>query len=193
MAEVDEDEEPFKIGEWDGEGWHRLTYPDVYAVETTTGPERLVIAPALEHVGLLAALAGLWGVDCYILYVLVVSRTRGAEGQGRYQSPGAVPFVEVTDFCARYQTFLEGDGRHHLWLHAEDGTGTLVYDRHDVIYAYGDLPRYVALLEERGFRRGEVRFPTPHSHLYHPEYDAYEAALLNHWDWGRTPLRPDDE
>ena len=56
-----------------------------------------------------------------------------------------------------------------------------------------DTEQYETLLEERGFRRGEVRFPTPHSHLYHPEYDAYEAALLNHWDWGRTPLRPDDE
>jgi len=53
--------------------WHLQTpfcYPDVYAVEETTGPQRLVVGPAGDHVEVLLSLAEVWQQDYYLLYVL---------------------------------------------------------------------------------------------------------------------------
>jgi hypothetical protein len=69
----------------------------------------------------------------------------------------------------------------------------LVFDNHNMIYAYGDLDRYESELQARGFRRGSVAIPTPHSHHYHAEFDQSEDELIAYWDWKKFPLEPDDD
>ncbi|MBS2024922.1 MAG: hypothetical protein JST92_21195, partial [Deltaproteobacteria bacterium] len=93
----------------------------------------------------------------------------------------------------RYRGFLEGDARHSIWLHSPAEESTLVYDRHDLIFAYGPLDRFADALRSRSFSEREVRVPTPHSHHYHPQFDASERAILEHLEWRRSPLQPSDE
>jgi len=70
----------------------------------------------------------------------------------------------------------------------------LVYDRHNVIYAYGPVERFIATLELEGLTESkEVRFPNPHAHNYHAEFDSHETAILKNEQWTLSPLRPGDE
>jgi hypothetical protein len=48
------------------------------------------------------------------------------------------------------------------------------------------------LLEDGGFREGWPSVPAPHAHLYHPEWDDAERAVLTDYDWHRTDLREED-
>ena len=69
----------------------------------------------------------------------------------------------------------------------------LIYDRHNVIYAYGPLNAWRDALAANGFTEAaDVRFPSPHSHHYHQSLDAEEQRLFNHWDWHQTPLKESD-
>ena len=70
----------------------------------------------------------------------------------------------------------------------------LVYDRHNVIYAYGPLERFIAALESEGLTESkEVRFPVPHAHHYHAEFDVDERSVLKNEEWTLSPLHPGDE
>ncbi len=175
--------------------WHLQTpvrYPDVYAVEQTTGPQRLIVGPAGDHVEVLLSLAEVWRQDYYLLYVLLVPR-QGKREPGRYQSPGPLSFEQVTAFCRRFAPFLQGDGRHHLWIGSTVNAGLLIYDQHDWIWAYGDLPAYMQVLQSRGFTEGEVSLPVPHSHSYNAAFDTAEDELAGYWEWAHSPLQPGDE
>lgn len=70
---------------------------------------------------------------------------------------------------------------------------TLVWDRHDLLYAYGDLEAYLACLQKMGFVEGDVVIPSPHEHHYQMEFDAQAAEVLRSFEWTRTPLRLEDE
>ncbi len=169
-----------------------VTYPDVWQLEKTKGPERLRIGPASRHVEILLAIAESWPTEYYLLYVLLTPRL-GKREPGRYQSPAPLSFERVAEFCRRFAPFLEGDGRHHLWIGSVGDAGLLVYDHHQWIWAYGDLAAYMQLLDSRGFMEGEVRAPVPHSHNYHSEFDAEEDEIFAFWDWKYFPLQPDDD
>ncbi len=168
-----------------------VIYPDIYDREPTSGPDRLVIAPATNHSNVLLDLADLWSGEFWLLYVLLVSR-RDHE-PGRYQSPFTVTPEQLRDFIDTYGSYLNSDGRHHFWVGSPAGEGTLVYDQHNVIYAYGPLESYEELLRSRGFHQAEVRSPSPHTHHYHGANDVYEDRILDHWSWHYTPLRDGDE
>jgi hypothetical protein len=159
-------------------------YPDIWCRESTRGPDRLVIAPSCDHVGLMLELSGDWPGPRKILYVLVVSRC-GAE-TGRYESP-VLTALEARGFLEDHRRFLERDARHHVWLAAPDRS-LLVYDRHNVIFAYGDLAAYERVVRRRGMRESAVKYPVPHSHHYHKDFDAEERRVLAALDWARSPL-----
>ena len=154
--------------------------------------ERMVIAPSGNHASLLFELAGCWeSKSFWLLYVLVVDR--GNHEAGRYQSPHLLDSEELREFLTTFAAFLEQDGRHAFWIASGAGEGTLVYDRHDVIYAYGSLPAYREVLERRGFVEQVFSYPDPHMHCYHAELDAAEDELLARWDWQRSPLLDGDD
>ena len=99
----------------------------------------------------------------------------------------------MEQFVREFAPYLEGDGRHHFWITSLPEHSTLVYDQHNVIFAYGPIDRFRRLLESRGFTRGEVRFPVPHMHCYNAPMDAEEERILAWWEWKHFPLQADDE
>ncbi len=165
-------------------------YSDCWHREQTSGPERLVIGRARGHVATVQELASLWSAECWLLYVLVVPRSAGEAG--RYQSPSPVNQTELRAFLERFGAFLEADGRHHLWVASSAGEGTLVYDRHNVIYAYGDLSAHARTLERLGCREDSVEIPVPHTHHYRAECDGDQEDVVSYWAWRHSPLQEQD-
>jgi hypothetical protein len=168
-------------------------YGNVWADEETTGGgSRLVIAPSQAQTDMLAALLKDMTGPFWILYVLVIPRGRG--GPRRYQSPEPQTESAVATFLHEFSGFLEKDGRHNVWIASESGSEMLIYDRHNVIYAYGPLNSWKLALRAKGFSElPEIRYPSPHSHHYHQSLDLEEERLLSHWDWHLTPLKKSDE
>lgn len=175
----------YKFGRLVGDADHRHEYANTFETERTTGPLRLAIAPSGGHVALLKELSEQLPEPLGILYVLVVPR--GDHEPGRYQS-SLFGREDVSEFFSRFRHYLEGDGRHNLWLVSPRGGETIVYDRHNVLFAYGPIEAYERVLRRRGLVEGQVRFPDPHSHHYHESFDADETAILEYWNWKRFPL-----
>jgi hypothetical protein len=168
-------------------------YGNVWATEQTTGGgDRMVIAPAEDQTDTLVALLKEMTGPFWLLYVFVVPR-RSAD-PGRYQSPHPQTEVEVGTFLREFSGFIEKDGRHNVWIASESGSEMLIYDRHNVIYAYGPLNSWRLALTANGFNEvPNVRFPSPHSHHYHQSLDLEEVRLMDYLDWHRTPLKSSDE
>ncbi len=168
--------------------WERQ--PTTWAGATGGAPERLRIGVGRGGVALLLDLARGCAERWWVLYVLTT--TRCDHGLGRYQSD-LHAWTDVEAFFRRFADFVEGDGRHQVWLSAEDGTCLLVLDQHDILYAYGDLDGYERLLRGRGFRPGAVTIPEPHFHHYRGRFDGDEDAVLAWWTWRRSVLRDGDD
>ena len=168
-------------------------YSNCWALEKTSGPDRMVIAPAAGSVTIIEQLATVMKPPFGVLYVLVVPRNGSAE-RGRYQSPSPVSQEELHSFLRQFRNFFEKDGRHHLWVGSADKSSLLVYDRHDVIYAYGPIEPFRNVLERNGVRENDVvRLPVPHTHHYNAEFDEEEKRLLAYWPWKAFPLQEMDE
>lgn len=160
---------------------------------TNDGRERLVITPNRDAIGLMAALSRYLPEPLGALYVLLVSRRRAHE-TGRYQQEEAFHRREEAEmFLREYQEFFENDARHTIWLLSRTaGQARLVYDRHDVLYAYGPLEEFADALGRLGLRQAEsddeVAIPAAHTHHYHAEYDVMEMDLLARRAWLPFPL-----
>jgi hypothetical protein len=173
-----------------GQSEERYVYPNVWAIEKTTGSDRLVIAPRDHYIRLLLLLAKCLEQPYFVLYVLTVPR--GGGEAGRYESKVSFGFDELEYFLYEYSELLEHDSRNSLWIQSR--SGLLVYDLHNVIYAYGALEEFKNTLESNGLHEaGEVRFPSPHVHRYHFQFDDDQAHILRDNEWIHTPLRPGDE
>ena len=185
-------ESSYKFGTPEPED-RQFKYPHVWATEKTSdGGSRLVVAPEADQVECLIRLLDAMSEPFWLLYVLVVNR--GGNELGRYQSPEPQTRKGAEAFLKNFQGFLEKDGRHDLWIASASSTEMLVYDRHNVIYAYGSLRKWQPTLSEMQFSEvPSIRFPSPHSHHYHQSMDDEEHRMVVHWDWNRTPLMPSEE
>ena len=181
----------YKFGGVDDEVEREYLYDHVWELDSTTDADRLVIAPKYGHVELLQELTAEWTGSFGLLYVLLMPRTNNVAG--RYQSPEPMDREGINTFLETFVSFLETDGRHHLWIGSSDDDGTLVYDQHNVIFAYGDLAHYKTVLAEHGLREGATRFPFPHSHKFHQENDAQEQKLVDYCAWLWSELQDGDE
>jgi hypothetical protein len=166
-------------------------YGLVYEHEKFTNFERLKIAASTNAIEVLRQLSWCLPTPYFSLYVLIVGR--GGEQQGRYQSPPLDTATELTSFLQTFDRLFTSDGRHNLWIGSASNSGMLVYDRHDVIYAYGPLAEYQEVLETLNYRNQSFSFPVPHIHHYHEENDGEVQQLLNFWDWQWFPLAASDE
>jgi hypothetical protein len=172
--------------------WIPYDYGNIFFREPMASGERLVVGPGSKHADVMLALARTWRIQqFYILYVLLISHS-GAH-TGRYQSPLIESFEDLEAFFHTYKGFLESDGRHHIWIGSPANDGTLVYDQHNVIFAYGDLSKYDQVLTSRGFSPEEFCFPCPHSHSYPTQNVQQEEELLSHFPWRHSPLQDGDE
>lgn len=126
----------------------------------------------------------------FLLYLLHTPRGEG--NPGRYQSP-PLAGEEVKDFLDRLGTYLSSDSRFDLWIHSPSDQATLVWDRHDIIYAYGLLDQFLERLKSLGFCEGLPEIPSPHEHHYRKDFDADASSLLKHWEWSHSELHAEDE
>jgi hypothetical protein len=158
-----------------------------------SGLPRLLIAATPDKSGLFRELASCLVAPLFLLYILHTPRGEGAAG--RYQSP-ELDSQQVDDFLADFTPYLAGDARHDTWVHSVSDGRTLIWDRHDLIYAEGEpLEDIAAILSAMAYHIGTVTSPgaVPHLHYYRPEFDGDAAAVLARFDWVRSDLRPEDE
>jgi hypothetical protein len=165
----------------------QVVYSNTWAIEETN-PRRLLIGPAEGHIDILLALAELWKENYFLLYVLLNPQNTNYR-PGRYQSPAPLSFTQISEFCQTFREYLETDGRHHLWVGSTVGAGTLIYDHHNVIFAYGHLDVYMEVLARHGLSEGAVTIPETHSHHYHPCNNAKEDEMSKYWSWKYCPLQ----
>jgi len=167
-------------------------YSDAWATEALAAINRLAIAPRQAQVELIQDLVTLMSAPFFVLYVLAVPR--GGSEPGRYQSTSPQSSQGIEEFLGEFMPYLQLDGRHELWVKSAHSSDQLVYDRHNVIYAYGDLSKFEVRLKERGLSRVDaIQTPSPHVHYYHTVFDAEEVRILNYWPWIKSPLRAGDE
>jgi hypothetical protein len=184
------DETLFKLGSISSEGIRRFRYPNAFQIERTTGPNRLLVRVEDTPLSWLWKLALPLAAPFSILYVLHTSRC-GSQ-LGRYQSP-SLDFEATNGFIAEFYEFLTNDSRHDLWVHSSGSDATVVVDRHDLIYAYGPLEQFRAVLKD-GLSETRVEGPPyPHVHMYHAEYDESERKILRYFKWSRSPLLSGDQ
>lgn len=156
---------------------------------TSSGGNRLVAGFRDGDAALLLQLSGNVPGPFEILYVLHTPRGEGTPG--RYQSP-EISREELALFLDEYGEFLGCDARVDFWLHCITTGATLVWDRHNLLYAYGPISDFEVELEAHGFSTGEPTIPSPHAHNYHQANDAVAMRVLKHWSWQRSDLRPED-
>lgn len=183
----------YKFGYLDASGAESCyQYQNVWTRQKTKGTDRLVVAPSSRHVELLVQFATVMNEPYGLLYVLHTQR-RGAAEAGRYQSPEPITRGQLVLFLQRFGRLLEGDGRHHFWISAVDNSSLVVYDNHNLVYAYGPLEAFEAILRQNNLQETPgVAFPEPHVHRYNAEFDGLVADLMNYWPWKRFPLQNSD-
>jgi len=166
--------------------------PAVFEVRrTSTGAPRIVLSVPDGQDNLLHCLAELLPPPFYVLYILHTPRGEGEAG--RYQST-KLSLAELSYLLRRYSFFFSSDGRHDLWIHSPSSGRTLVWDRHNLLFAEGQpLDDVKETLVGLGFAESCVEPLGPHTHHYRPEFDGDAVSLLNELDWHRTQLRPEDE
>ena len=175
----------------DSEQFKPFRFPDLWQLETHKTFSRLRIGPASRQIGLALDLCKTWECPVWVLVVVVASSDEWKEG--RYQAPHPVAFDEAEMLLWEYQELFEQDGRLNLWIGSSETNDLLVIDRHNLIYAYGDLEAAQTTLTEKGLSEGEVAIPYPHTHHYHAEYDQTFRTLMARWDWVFSELNPEDD
>lgn len=171
-------------------GWTEHSFAPLYTPPAEGEIERLVAGAPGGQAETFERLALCLTPPYFLLYVL--HTPRGEAEAGRYQSP-ELSADQLRDFTARFAPYLAADARFDIWLHSPAEQATIVWDRHNQIFAYGPLDRFAKALSALGFSEGSCQVPVPHQHHYRPEQDENAAALLSWCAWRHSPLRPEDE
>lgn len=181
----------FKLSRLQGDAWVAHEHASTYALPPVGAEHPRVTAGVPRgDPAVFRELCRCMAAPYFLLYVL--HTPRGEADAGRYQSP-LLSASELDAFVARFGALLSGDGRFDLWAHSPGDRATVVWDRHDQLFAYGPIARFVMTLERLGFVEGAVSVPAPHTHHYRGECDALAGELIGSYAWMQTPLRPGDE
>ncbi|WP_257165463.1 hypothetical protein [Bradyrhizobium sp. SRS-191] len=158
---------------------------------SSSGALRIVLSVPNDQADLLQRLTASLPPPFFVLYVL--HTPRGEAEPGRYQSP-ELARDQLDALLSKYREFLSSDGRHDIWIHSPRSGQTVVWDRHNQLFAEGEpLDIFREVLLASGFSEGSVEPLGAHAHYYRAEFDVDAAGLLTELDWHRTPLRPEDE
>jgi hypothetical protein len=180
-----------KLSHLVGQEWLPHSHTPTFShSKTSTGTNRIEsVAPAGEVEPFLQ-LTVMTEPPYRLLYVLHTPRGEGEPG--RYMSP-ELSAADVNEFVAQFRDYLGADARFDLWSHSIADGSTVVWDRHNHIFAYGNLGAFAERLRALGFTEGETSVPSPHQHHYREEFDNSAAAILSNFDWQYSELRPEDE
>lgn len=178
---------PYRFGDTSS----RFSYPGLWEMQRTSGPDRVALAPREGFLELLAKLTEAMAEPFGVLHVLLTSR-RGNK-PGRYQSAQPWGRDELLRFLQEYPGYLENDGRHHTWVMGLSDESQIIYDNHNLIYCYGSLTAFVAIAKNAGLSEGKIAVPKPHSHRYNLEFDEDEDRILKENEWKWFPLADSDD
>lgn len=171
--------------------WVEHSHPPIFHLhESGSGTPRLAATAPGGDPMVLRSLIDDLEPPFILLYVLHTPRGEGK--MGRYQSPD-LSRTQLHDFLDRFADYLQNDGRFDLWVHSRHDQATVVWDRHNLIWAYGPTERFVTVLRGLGFSEGSPGVDFEHEHHYRASFDSDAKALLEAFDWHRSPLRPEDE
>lgn len=181
----------YKLGHLVSGEWIEHSHTPVYrSPAASDGVERVTAGVPAGDPAVFERLTLCLRPPYFILYVLHTPRGEG--DAGRYQSP-AISAETLREFIAEFGQFLSADARFDIWAHSPEDRATVVWDRHNMLYAYGPIPAYLNALRALGFSEGEPSIPAPHSHHYHDKHDAAAGKLLQAFDWIYSELREEDE
>jgi len=179
-----------KLSHFISDSWEPYSHRAVYRVTPQEGAGR-ILAGIPGGVSLpFVRLVGSLEPPYFLLYVLHTPRGEGEAG--RYQSP-PLSQAQFQGFMQRFGAYLSSDARCDIWAHSAQDQATVVWDRHNQLFAYGPLARYCAELDALGFTEGDASIPVPHQHHYRQEFDAEAKEILESLPWTFSPLQPEDE
>lgn len=170
--------------------WREHSFPPLYELDVAGETQRLLAGAPSGQCEPFERLALCLAPPYFLLYVLHTPRGEGEPG--RYQS-SETSAEEFRFFIAKFGSYLSADARFDFWLHSPSEKATVVWDRHNQLFAYGPLDRFAAELQALGFSQGKCAVPAPHQHHYRSECDGNAAELLSWRSWQRSPLRLEDE
>jgi hypothetical protein len=180
----------FKLGHSQNGDWVEYCYPAVFRMpRSEQDSQRLVAGVPWGNPRIFGKLVEVMDPPFYLLYVLHTSRGEGEPG--RYQSP-PMGGQEVQQFLADFREFLSGDARFDLWAHSPADNATVIWDRHNQVFAYGPLVRFENALRDLGFRAGDPIIPMPHEHHYRAGFDHLAKQVLETLEWQYSPLLEED-
>lgn len=166
----------------DGGEFLKFEYENIYEKDGS----RLIVAPRINQIDVMLDLVKFLRPPFIVLYVLQVGNEEIVPG--RYELDQSFSYEELTRFFRRFRDFFENDGRHHIWVRSDASDATLVYDQHNVIYAYGPLDEFEKVCMRNGLSQGNVEIPFPHVHAFQARFDDELVALLSEWTWIRSDL-----
>ena len=162
-----------------------MTYKDCFQRQSISGVHRILMATSGSSTGLMSKLLAFYP-EPYRLAYLLVTPPDGFQPM-KYEIDG-LSTSDISKFFDEYCGFIEGDARHHIWIHSASAGGTLICDEHDWIYAYGALDQVGDFLVEREFTDQMPEIPFPHLHNESSANDPVMRALLGHFDWKAHPV-----
>lgn len=162
-----------------------MTYKDCFQKQSISGVHRILLATSGSSTELLNKLLGFYSEPFKLAYLLVTP-PEGFQPM-KYEVEGLAA-DEINQFLTEYRAFLEGDARHHIWIHSAAGGGTLICDEHDWIYSYGAQDQIEKFLIEHSFAVEEPQIPFPHLHNESSANDPVMKDLLAHFDWKAHPV-----
>ena len=162
-----------------------MTYKNCFVKQSISGVNRILIAKEGSSTALLSNLLGFYSEPFRLAYLLVTPPD-GFQPM-KYEVDGLTS-DDVQGFLNHYRAFLEGDARHHVWIHSASGGGTLICDEHDWIYAYGSQEQVETYLVSRGFELEMPEIPFPHLHNESSSNDDVMRKLLAHYEWKAQPV-----
>jgi hypothetical protein len=170
--------------------WLEHSFPPLFEISDAGDTQRLVAGSPSGQSEPFERLALCLEPPYYLLYVLHTPRGEGEPG--RYQSAEISP-KEFLEFMSRFGSYLANDARFDLWLHSPSENATVVWDRHNQLFAYGPLARFASELRALGFSEGGLPPLGAHQHHYRSECDDKATELLSFTTWRRSALRPEDD
>jgi len=162
-----------------------MTYKDCFVKQSISGVNRILIANEGSSTELMSNLLAFYAEPFKLAYLLVTP-PEGFQPM-KYEIEGLTT-GEINQFLIQFRAFLEGDARHHIWVHSAVGGGTLICDEHDWVYAYGALDHVETFLSRQGFAQEIPEIPFPHLHNESSANDPIMKDLLGHFDWKAHPV-----